>query len=141
MQTGIGRRQIILITFGAFLTTLLVFGIYLFIFRSPNVLIIKNSKTKIDLTGTWRVSTIVPMKQIRFINDKEAILLEESSEIKEESSEIKLYLMEDGEGLQLRRKGEETPIGYFLFRELKKDSWQGLWGDNLVVLKRISANN
>ncbi|AAN48287.1 hypothetical protein ACO2J1_13880 [Leptospira interrogans] len=134
MQTGIGRRQIILITFGAFLTTLLVFGIYLFIFRSPNVLIIKNSKTKIDLTGTWRVSTIVPMKQIRFINDKEAILLEESSE-------IKLYLMEDGEGLQLRRKGEETPIGYFLFRELKKDSWQGLWGDNLVVLKRISANN
>lgn len=74
------------------------------------------------------------MKQIRFINDKEAILLEESSE-------IKLYLMEDGEGLQLRRKGEETPIGYFLFRELKKDSWQGLWGDNLVVLKRISANN
>ncbi|AJR13631.1 hypothetical protein LIL_11029 [Leptospira interrogans serovar Linhai str. 56609] len=134
MQTGIGRRQIILITFGAFLTTLLVFGIYLFIFRSPNVLIIKNSKTKIDLTGTWRVSTIVPMKQIRFINDKEAILLEESSE-------IKLYLMEDGEGLQLRRKGEETPIGYFLFRELKKDSWQGLWEDNLVVLKRISANN
>ncbi|AAS71146.1 hypothetical protein GS518_12910 [Leptospira interrogans] len=134
MQTGIGRRQIILITFGAFLTTLLVFGIYLVIFRSPNVLIIKNSKTKIDLTGTWRVSTIVPMKQIRFINDKEAILLEESSE-------IKLYLMEDGEGLQLRRKGEETPIGYFLFRELKKDSWQGLWGDNLVVLKRISANN
>lgn len=134
MQTGIGRRQIILITFGAFLTTLLVFGIYLFIFRSPNVLIIKNSKTKIDLTGTWRVSTIVPMKQIRFINDQEAILLEESSE-------IKLYLMEDGEGLQLRRKGEETPIGYFLFRELKKDSWQGLWGDNLVVLKRISANN
>ncbi|EKO22762.1 MULTISPECIES: hypothetical protein [Leptospira] len=134
MQTGIGRRQIILITFGAFLTTLLVFGIYLFIFRSPNVLIIKNSKTKIDLTGTWRVSTIVPMKQIRFINDKEAILLEESSE-------IKLYLMEDGEGLQLRRKGEETPTGYFLFRELKKDSWQGLWGDNLVVLKRISANN
>lgn len=134
MQTGIGRRQIILITFGAFLTTLLVFGIYLFIFRSPNVLIIKNSKTKIDLTGTWRVSTIVPIKQIRFINDKEAILLEESSE-------IKLYLMEDGEGLQLRRKGEETPIGYFLFRELKKDSWQGLWGDNLVVLKRISANN
>lgn len=120
MQTGIGRRQIILITFGAFLTTLLVFGIYLVIFRSPNVLIIKNSKTKIDLTGTWRVSTIVPMKQIRFINDKEAILLEESSE-------IKLYLMEDGEGLQLRRKGEETPIGYFLFRELKKDSWQGLW--------------
>ncbi len=110
MQTGIGRRQIILITFGAFLTTLLVFGIYLVIFRSPNVLIIKNSKTKIDLTGTWRVSTIVPMKQIRFINDKEAILLEESSE-------IKLYLMEDGEGLQLRRKGEETPIGYFLFRE------------------------
>ncbi|EJO79455.1 hypothetical protein Q2295_07370 [Leptospira interrogans] len=134
MQTGIGRRQIILITFGAFLTTLLVFGIYLFIFRSPNVLIIKNSKTKIDLTGTWRVSTIVPMKQIRFINDKEAILLEESSE-------IKLYLMEDGEGLQLRRKGEETPTGYFLFRELKKDSWQGLWEDNLVVLKRISANN
>ncbi|MCL8311622.1 hypothetical protein M9Y90_13250 [Leptospira interrogans] len=134
MQTGIGRRQIILITFGVFLTTLLVFGIYLFIFRSPNVLIIKNSKTKIDLTGTWRVSTIVPMKQIRFINDKEAILLEESSE-------IKLYLMKDGEGLQLRRKGEETPIGYFLFRELKKDSWQGLWGDNLVVLKRISANN
>lgn len=108
MQTGIGRRQIILITFGAFLTTLLVFGIYLFIFRSPNVLIIKNSKTKIDLTGTWRVSTIVPMKQIRFINDKEAILLEESSE-------IKLYLMEDGEGLQLRRKGEETPTGYFCF--------------------------
>ncbi|APH42380.1 Uncharacterized protein A9P81_2790 [Leptospira interrogans serovar Copenhageni/Icterohaemorrhagiae] len=134
MQTGIGRRQIILITFGAFLTTLLVFGIYLVIFRSPNVLIIKISKTKIDLTGTWRVSTIVPMKQIRFINDKEAILLEESSE-------IKLYLMEDGEGLQLRRKGEETPIGYFLFRELKNDSWQGLWGDNLVVLKRISANN
>ncbi|WP_017850582.1 hypothetical protein ACO1KB_05645 [Leptospira interrogans serovar Szwajizak] len=134
MQTGIGRRQIILITFGAFLTTLLVFGIYLFIFRSPNVLIVKNSKTKIDLTGTWRVSTIVPMKQIRFINDQEAILLEESSE-------IKLYLMEDGEGLQLRRKGEEIPTGYFLFRELKKDSWQGLWGDNLVVLKRISANN
>lgn len=133
MQTGIGRRQIILITFGAFLITLLVFGIYLFIFRSPNVLIIKNSKTKIDLTGTWRISTIVPMKQIRFINDKEAILLEESSE-------IKLYLMEDGKGLQLRRKGEETPTGYFLFRELKKDSWQGLWGDNLVVLKRISAN-
>lgn len=134
MQTGIGRRQIILITFGVFLTILLVFGIYLFIFRSPNVSIVKNSETKIDLVGTWRVSTVVPAIQIRFISDREAILLEESSE-------TKLYLMEDGEGLQLRRKGEETPIGYFLFRELKKDSWQGLWGDNLVVLKRISANN
>ncbi|EMO82609.1 hypothetical protein LEP1GSC126_2048 [Leptospira kirschneri str. 200801774] len=134
MQTGIGRRQIILITFGVFLTILLVFGIYLFIFRSPNVSIVKNSETKIDLVGTWRVSTVVPAIQIRFISDREAILLGESSE-------TKLYLMEDGEGLQLRRKGEETPIGYFLFRELKKDSWQGLWGDNLVVLKRISANN
>ncbi|EJO71360.1 hypothetical protein [Leptospira kirschneri] len=134
MQTGIGRRQIILITFGVFLTILLVFGIYLFIFRSPNVSIVKNSETKIDLVGTWRVSTVVPAIQIRFISDREAILLGESSE-------TKLYLMEDGEGLQLRRRGEETPIGYFLFRELKKDSWQGLWGDNLVVLKRISANN
>ncbi|WP_078131658.1 hypothetical protein [Leptospira kirschneri] len=134
MQTGIGRRQIILITFGVFLTILLVFGIYLFIFRSPNVSIVKNSETKIDLVGTWRVSTVVPTIQIRFISDREAILLGESSE-------TKLYLMEDGEGLQLRRRGEETPIGYFLFRELKKDSWQGLWGDNLVVLKRISANN
>ncbi|EMO66731.1 hypothetical protein LEP1GSC132_3918 [Leptospira kirschneri str. 200803703] len=134
MQTGIGRRQIILITFGVFLTILLVFGIYLFIFRSPNVSIVKNSETKIDLVGTWRVSTVVPAIQIRFISDREAILLGESSE-------TKLYLMEDGEGLQLRRRGEETPIGYFLFRELKKDSWQGLWGDNLVVLKRISADN
>ncbi|EMJ92398.1 hypothetical protein LEP1GSC198_2556 [Leptospira kirschneri str. JB] len=134
MQTGIGRRQIILITFGVFLTILLVFGIYLFIFRSPNVSIVKNSETKIDLVGTWRVSTVVPAIQIRFISDREAILLGESSE-------AKLYLMEDGEGLQLRRRGEETPIGYFLFRELKKDSWQGLWGDNLVVLKRISADN
>lgn len=134
MQTGIGRRQIILITFGVFLTILLVFGIYLFIFRSPNVSIVKNSETKIDLVGTWRVSTVVPAIQIRFISDREAILLGESSE-------TKLYLMEDGEGLQLRRRGEETPIGYFLFRELKKDSWQGLWGDNLVVLKRISAGN
>ncbi|EMK17237.1 hypothetical protein LEP1GSC046_0897 [Leptospira kirschneri serovar Bim str. 1051] len=134
MQTGIGRRQIILITFGVFLTILLVFGIYLFIFRSPNVSIVKNSETKIDLVGTWRVSTVVPAIQIRFISDREAILLGESSE-------TKLYLMEDGEGLQLRRRGEETPIGYFLFRELKKDSWQGLWGDNLVVLKRIPAGN
>ncbi|EMK05361.1 MULTISPECIES: hypothetical protein [Leptospira] len=134
MQTGIGRRQIILITFGVFLTILLVFGIYLFIFRSSNVSIVKNSETKIDLVGTWRVSTVVPAIQIRFISDREAILLGESSE-------AKLYLMEDGEGLQLRRRGEETPIGYFLFRELKKDSWQGLWGDNLVVLKRISADN
>ncbi|EMK25552.1 hypothetical protein [Leptospira kirschneri] len=134
MQTGIGRRQIILITFGVFLTILFVFGIYLFIFRSPNVSIVKNSETKIDLVGTWRVSTVVPAIQIRFISDREAILLGESSE-------AKLYLMEDGEGLQLRRRGEETPIGYFLFRELKKDSWQGLWGDNLVVLKRISADN
>ncbi|EKO15111.1 hypothetical protein [Leptospira kirschneri] len=134
MQTGIGRRQIILITFGVFLTILFVFGIYLFIFRSPNVSIVKNSETKIDLIGTWRVSTVVPAIQIRFISDREAILLGESSE-------AKLYLMEDGEGLQLRRRGEETPIGYFLFRELKKDSWQGLWGDNLVVLKRISADN
>ncbi|WP_082281596.1 hypothetical protein [Leptospira kirschneri] len=134
MQTGIGRRQIILITFGVFLTILFVFGIYLFIFRSPNVSIVKNSETKIDLIGTWRVSTVVPAIQIRFISDREAILLGESSE-------AKLYLMEDGEGLQLRRRGEETPIGYFLFRELKKDSWQGLWGDNLVVLKRTSADN
>ncbi|WP_061233219.1 hypothetical protein [Leptospira noguchii] len=134
MQTGIDRRQIILITFGVFLTTLIVFGIYLFIFKNSNVLIVKNLETKIDLVGTWRVSTIVPTIQIRFISDREAILLEESSE-------TKLYLMEDGEGLQLRRRGEETPIGYFLFRELKKDSWQGLWGDNLVVLKRISADN
>ncbi|EMO40915.1 hypothetical protein [Leptospira noguchii] len=134
MQTGIDRRQIILITFGVFLTTLIVFGIYLFIFKNSNVLIVKNLETKIDLVGTWRVSTIVPTIQIRFISDREAILLEESSE-------TKLHLMEDGEGLQLRRRGEETPIGYFLFRELKKDSWQGLWGDNLVVLKRISADN
>ncbi|EKR73381.1 hypothetical protein LEP1GSC041_0345 [Leptospira noguchii str. 2006001870] len=134
MQTGIDRRQIILITFGVFLTTLIVFGIYLFIFKNYNVLIVKSLETKIDLVGTWRVSTIVPTIQIRFISDREAILLEESSE-------TKLYLMEDGEGLQLRRRGEETPIGYFLFRELKKDSWQGLWGDNLVVLKRISADN
>ncbi|EMS89293.1 hypothetical protein [Leptospira noguchii] len=134
MQTGIDRRQIILITFGVFLTTLIVFGIYLFVFKNSNVLIVKNLETKIDLVGTWRVSTIVPTIQIRFISDREAILLEESSE-------TKLYLMEDGEGLQLRRRGEETPIGYFLFRELKKDSWQGLWGDNLVVLKRISADN
>ncbi|UOG42359.1 hypothetical protein [Leptospira noguchii] len=134
MQTGIDRRQIILITFGVFLTTLIVFGIYLFIFKNSNVLIVKSLETKIDLVGTWRVSTIVPTIQIRFISDREAILLEESSE-------TKLYLMEDGEGLQLRRRGEETPIGYFLFRELKKDSWQGLWGDNLVVLKRISADN
>ncbi|EMI63652.1 hypothetical protein [Leptospira noguchii] len=134
MQTGIDRRQIILITFGVFLTTLIVFGIYLFVFKNSNVLIVKNLETKIDLVGTWRVSTIVPTIQIRFISDREAILLEESSE-------TKLYLMEDGEGLQLRRRGEETPIGYFLFRELKKDSWQGLWGDNLVVLKRISVDN
>ncbi|UOG55780.1 hypothetical protein [Leptospira noguchii] len=134
MQTGIDRRQIILITFGVFLTTLIVFGIYLFIFKNSNVLIVKSLETKIDLVGTWRVSTIVPTIQIRFISDREAILLEESSE-------TKLYLMEDGEGLQLRRRGEETPIGYFLFRELKKDSWQGLWGDNLVVLKRISVDN
>lgn len=134
MQTGIDRRQIILITFGVFLTTLIVFGIYLFVFKNSNVLIVKNLETKIDLVGTWRVSTIVPTIQIRFISDRKAILLEESSE-------TKLYLMEDGEGLQLRRRGEETPIGYFLFRELKKDSWQGLWGDNLVVLKRISVDN
>ncbi|EMO52654.1 hypothetical protein [Leptospira noguchii] len=134
MQTGIDRRQIILITFGVFLTTLVAFGIYLFIFKNTNVLIVKNLETKIDMAGTWRVSTIVPTIQIRFISDREAILLEESSE-------TKLYLMEDGEGLQLRRRGEETPIGYFLFRELKKDSWQGLWGDNLVVLKRVSEGN
>lgn len=51
MQTGVGRRKIILIMFGVFLTILLVFGIYLFIFRSPNVLIVKNSETKIDLVG------------------------------------------------------------------------------------------
>lgn len=101
MQTGIGRRQIILITFGVFLTILLVFGIYLFIFRSPNVSIVKNSETKIDLVGTWRVSTVVPAIQIRFISDREAILLGESSE-------TKLYLMEDGEGLQLRRRGRNN---------------------------------
>ncbi|EMJ90553.1 hypothetical protein [Leptospira alstonii] len=133
MQTGINRRQIILITTGVLLAILLAFGIYLFIFKNPNIPVGKSSESKTDLIGTWRVSPIVPTIQIRFISDREAVLLQERSE-------TKLYLMEDGEGLQLRRRGEETPSGYFLFRELKADTWQGLWGDDLVVLKRISSN-
>ncbi|MCG6167357.1 hypothetical protein LFX25_05955 [Leptospira sp. FAT2] len=134
MQTGIDRRQIILISAGILLTILLAFGIYLFIFRSSGIQVGKSSEFKVDLIGTWRVSPIVPAKQIRFISEKEAVLLEENGE-------TKLYLLEDGEGLQLRRRGEETPSGYFLFRELKLNTWQGLWGDDLVVLKRISAEN
>ncbi|RHX80641.1 hypothetical protein DLM76_10715 [Leptospira yasudae] len=134
MQTGINRRQIILISAGVLLTILLAFGIYLFIFRSSGIQVGKSSESKVDLIGTWRVSPIVPAKQIRFISEKEAVLLEENGE-------TKLYLLEDGEGLQLRRRGEETPSGYFLFRELKLNTWQGLWGDDLVVLKRLSAEN
>ncbi|EMY77216.1 hypothetical protein LEP1GSC060_2065 [Leptospira weilii serovar Ranarum str. ICFT] len=133
MQTGINRRQIILITTGVLLAILSAFGIYLFIFKNPNIPVGKSAESKTDLIGTWRVSPIVPAIQIRFISDREAVLLEERSE-------TKLYLMEDGEGLQLRRRGEETPSGYFLFRELKVDTWQGLWGDDLVVLKRISSD-
>ncbi|MBW0433877.1 hypothetical protein HGB47_09635 [Leptospira yasudae] len=134
MQTGINRRQIILISAGVLLTILLAFGIYLFIFRSSGIQVGKSSESKVDLIGTWRVSPIVPAKQIRFISEKEAVLLEENAE-------TKLFLLEDGEGLQLRRRGEETPSGYFLFRELKSNTWQGLWGDDLVVLKRLSAEN
>ncbi|TGM97162.1 hypothetical protein [Leptospira yasudae] len=134
MQTGINRRQIILISAGVLLTIFLAFGIYLFIFRSSGIQVGKSSESKVDLIGTWRVSPIVPAKQIRFISEKEAVLLEENAE-------TKLFLLEDGEGLQLRRRGEETPSGYFLFRELKSNTWQGLWGDDLVVLKRLSAEN
>ncbi|TGK21655.1 hypothetical protein [Leptospira kmetyi] len=134
MQTGINRRQIILVVAGVLLTILLAFGIYLYIFRKSDIPIGKGAESRIELIGTWRVSPIVPAMQIRFISEKEAILLEENNE-------TKLYLMEDGEGLQLRRRGEETPSGYFLFRELKSNTWQGLWGDDLVVLKRLSSDN
>ncbi|PJZ57910.1 hypothetical protein [Leptospira barantonii] len=134
MQTGINRRQIVLVVAGVLLTILLVFGIYLYIFKKTDIPLGKDSQSRIDLIGTWRVSPIVPSMQIRFISEKEAILLEEDNE-------TKLYLIEDGDGLQLRRRGEETPSGYFLFRELKSNTWQGLWGDDLVVLKRLSSDN
>ncbi|EQA62000.1 hypothetical protein [Leptospira alexanderi] len=134
MQTGIDRRQVILITAGVFLTVLIVWCVYLFIFGDSQVPVGTGSKTKIDLIGTWRVSPVVPTIHIRFISEREAVLLEESSE-------TKLYISEDADGLQLRRRGEETPSGYFLFRELKADAWQGLWGDDLVVLKRVSDGN
>lgn len=134
MQTGIDRRQIILIAAGVLLTVLIVWCVYLFIFGDSQTIVGPSSKTKIDLIGTWRVSPLVPSIHIRFISEREAVLLEESSE-------TKLYISEDAEGLQLRRKGEETPSGYFLFRELKAGVWQGLWGDDLVVLKRISNGN
>lgn len=134
MQTGIDRRQIILITAGVLLTVLIVWCVYLFIFGDSQTIVGPSSKTKIDLIGTWRVSPLVPSIHIRFISEREAVLLEESSE-------TKLYISEDAEGLQLRRKGEETPSGYFLFRELKAGVWQGLLGDDLVVLKRISNGN
>ncbi|TGL95155.1 hypothetical protein EHQ76_17035 [Leptospira barantonii] len=134
MQTGINRRQIILVVAGVLLTILLVFGIYLYIFKKSDIPLGKGAESRIDLIGTWRVSPIVPSMQIRFISEKEAILLEENNE-------TKLYLIEDGDGLQLRRRGEETPSGYFLFRELKSNTWQGLWGDDLVVLKRLSSDN
>ncbi|EMY15901.1 hypothetical protein LEP1GSC043_2198 [Leptospira weilii str. Ecochallenge] len=134
MQTGIDRRQVILITTGIFLTVLIVWCVYLFIFGDSQVSVGTGSKTKIDLIGTWRVSPVVPTIHIRFISEREAVLLEESSE-------TKLYISEDAEGLQLRRRGEETPSGYFLFREFKAGVWQGLWGDDLVVLKRVSDGN
>ncbi|XDD49259.1 hypothetical protein AB3N59_12660 [Leptospira sp. WS92.C1] len=134
MQTGINRRQIILIGLGVFLTILIVFGIYLYLVNRSESSEGKLENSKADLLGTWRVSPIEPLIQIRFVSDREAVLLEEFRE-------TKLYIHEDGDGLQLRRRGEETPSGYFLFRELKTNTWQGLWGDDLVVLKRISSEN
>ncbi|PJZ52691.1 hypothetical protein [Leptospira adleri] len=134
MQTGINRRQIILISSGILLAILLCFGIYLYFFGSAKQEFDRRSSSRADLIGTWRVAPIHPLVQIRFLSEKEAVLLEEEKE-------TKLYLLEDGEGLQLRRRGEETPSGYFLFRELKANTWQGLWGEDLVVLKRISAEN
>ncbi|MBM9501563.1 hypothetical protein JWG44_15020 [Leptospira sp. 201903071] len=134
MQTGINRRQIILISSGVALTVLLGFGIYLYFFGFSNQEFGRKSSAKVDLIGTWRVAPIHPSVQIRFLSEREAVLLEEQKE-------TKLYLLEDGEGLQLRRRGEETPSGYFLFRELKTNTWQGLWGEDLVVLKRISSEN
>lgn len=132
MQTGINRRQIILISSGIALTILLCFGIYFYFFGSVKKEFGHSSSAKVDLIGTWRVAPIHPLVQIRFLSEKEAVLLEEERE-------TKLYLLEDAEGLQLRRRGEETPSGYFLFRELKANTWQGLWGEELVVLKRLSA--
>ncbi|RHX87339.1 hypothetical protein [Leptospira stimsonii] len=134
MQTGINRRQIILISSGLLLAILLCFGIYISFFGSNNKESGQKSSVKVDLIGTWRVAPIHPLVQIRFLSEKEAVLLEEEKE-------TKLFLMEDGEGLQLRKRGEETPSGYFLFRELKTNTWQGLWGEDLVVLKRISSEN
>ncbi|AVV79084.1 hypothetical protein [Leptospira santarosai] len=134
MQTGIDRRQVILITAGVLVTALVVWCVYLFIFGNSQVSVGIISKTKTDPIGTWRVSPVVPTIHIRFISGSEAVLLEGSSE-------TKLYVLEDAEGLQLRRRGEETPSGYFLFREFKADTWQGLWGDDLVVLRRISTDN
>lgn len=132
MQTGINRRQIILISSGLLLAILLCFGIYISFFGSNSKDSGQKSSAKVDLIGTWRVAPIHPLIQIRFLSEKEAVLLEEEKE-------TKLFLMEDGEGLQLRKRGEETPSGYFLFRELKTNTWQGLWGEDLVVLKRISS--
>ncbi|MDV6234625.1 hypothetical protein CH379_003155 [Leptospira ellisii] len=134
MQTGINRRQVILAGIGAILTALLCLGIYYYLVgtEKPSAGTFENSK--VDLIGTWRVSPIEPLTQIRFISDGEAVLLREEGE-------TKLYLRTDKDGLQLRRRGEDTPSGYFLFRELKRNTWQGLWGDDLVVLKRLSSES
>lgn len=110
MQTGIDRRQVILAGLGAALTVILCIGIYYYFAgeRKPSEGTFEN--LKVDLIGTWRVSPIEPTIQIRFISENEAVLLREDAE-------TKLYLRTDRDGLQLRRRGEETPSGYFLFRE------------------------
>jgi hypothetical protein len=91
---------------------------------------LKNYDTT-KLIGTWE---LIP-------SGGEKIIIEPGNKIRvidEEGRSEEIYVRADKNGIRfLRAETDISPIGYFLFSEMKKNVWGGIWKKEVVRMEKV----
>jgi hypothetical protein len=112
----------------------LVCGIIFFHFACSETEEDENLIQSVELNGIWEISPSDSGERLDFSSEPGYALLSDQTRI----HSLKLTLLSDGSGLRIQDFSETSPIGYFLWKDRKKESWTGIWRESLVRMVEVT---